>query len=346
MVRVSVSETYDLSTQTNKMSLIAVHTPDRELIQKTYPGLCMNSKYCRIVSQDVVIACASLEPADPLQIGTAAGSIAPEDMFNPILYKAVSNASMSQLEARLHSLNYGGSTPAIDGHQAVVDNDDVTLMADEFPVYYALLSNRDGFKAANPQQGLSMTNLVPLVYERLDSVGTWSTQGYDLQYKIPINSGEAGGGGFGLGDITPYSMRGNAKPMPRFPTSIITGMSPQTVPSPTVRGTHYQANGMDDGNPPNEQIVMPPLPICYTAAIIVPPSKLHKLYYRMVIRTHLEFSEVRPITEVTGFYSLANSYFPEVYYSDYEDLSKRFADATCTQVDVKSADIEKIMEGN
>lgn len=347
MVRVSISETYDLSTQTNKMSLIGIHTPGKALIQKTYPGLCMNSKYCRILSQDVVIACASMEPADPLQIGTSPGAIAPEDMFNPILYKAVSNASMSQIEYRLHGLMLGDVPNTIDGHQAVVDNDDVTVIDDEFPVYYSLLSNRDGFRTANPQNGLRMSGLVPLVFERLDNAGIWgSARATDLVSgnSFPVISvNEEGTSMIDTRGQIIQTMRGNAKPMPRFPTTILTGASPST-PAGTV-GVDYQANGMGNGSPENEQIQMPEIPICFTACIIVPPSKLHKLYYRMVVRTHLEFSEVRPITEIAGFYGL-NQYASDVYYSDYEDLSKRFADTRTTQVDVKSADITKIMEGS
>lgn len=345
MVYVSVSETYDLSTQENKMSLIGIHTPDRALIQKTYPGLCMNAKYCRIVSQDVAIACASLEPADPLQIGTEAGAIAPEDMFNPILYKAVSNASMSQIEYRMKGL-VQSTTNTIDGHQAVIDNDEVTTMADEFPVYYALLSNRDGFKTANPQQGFSMRGLVPLVFERLDNSGiAISSQAASA---IQGNSTPAmlknSDGSLYVGGVAIHSMRGNAKPMPRFPTTILTGASPQTPAG--VQGTEFQYNGMGDGSPVNEQINMPEIPICYTACIIVPPSRLHKLFYRLVVRTHIEFTEVRPISEIAGFYGLASSYYPEVYYNDYRELSKAIADKITTQVDVKSAEIKKIMEGS
>lgn len=340
MVYVSVSETYDLSTQTNKMSLIGIHTPKRELIEKTYPGLCMNSKYCRIVSQDVVIACASMEPADPLQIGTTEGSIAPEDMFNPILYKAVSNDAMSQIEARLHGLGWN-ETATVEGNQAVVDNDEVTPYADEFPVYYSLLSNRDGFRAANPQQGLQMTGLKPLVFEVLSNVGVSGVTGFNHDY-YPVEMPKSGSPSeMGVASKGVEYMRGNAKPMPRFPTSYITGASPTST---AVAGSTFQYNGMGDGQPVNEQIHMPKVLPVFTACIIVPPSRLHKLFYRMVVRTHLEFTEIRPMSEVTGFYGLS-LLASDVYYSDYEDISKRFASTRETQVDVANAEIKKIMEG-
>ncbi|ADB24814.1 ORF9 [Chimpanzee stool associated circular ssDNA virus] len=87
---VKVSETYDLSTQTDKMGFVGIHTPEGKLVYNMWSGLFKNFRKFRYASCDVTMACASMLPADPLQIGVEAGDIAPQDMFNPILYKAVS----------------------------------------------------------------------------------------------------------------------------------------------------------------------------------------------------------------------------------------------------------------
>ena len=99
MVFVKVRETYDLHTVRNKMSVIAIHTPDPKIIKNNFPGLLMQCKSYRPYSCDVKLACASVLPVDPLGVGLAEGDVAPEDMFNPILYSAMSNFGMSQLEA-------------------------------------------------------------------------------------------------------------------------------------------------------------------------------------------------------------------------------------------------------
>lgn len=43
----------------------------------------------------------------------------------------------------------------------------------------------------------------------------------------------------------------------------------------------------------------------FCGAIIVPPSKLHELYYRMVVEWTIEFSHIRPIAEITDWLGLA-----------------------------------------
>lgn len=338
MVFVSVSETYDLSTKAGKMSLIGIHTPSRDIIQKTYPGLCMNSKFVRIAKQDVVVACASVQPFSAEIIGTGADDIAPEDAFNPILYKAVSNDSMSNIEARLAGLQFSGSANQITGESAIVNNANVTGLADEFKVYYSLLSNRDGFKTANPQEGLVLTNLVPLVFEKYYNVGVNAGLEQDTLGTYPVDA--TGANGVHVRTThTPHAMRGKAHPMPKFNTTYVTSIASGTS-SPNVR----VANGMGNGSPQNSQSLMPEIMPVYTACIIMPPSRSHSLFYRMVVKTTLEFTEIRPIQEIASFATLDADYAPSVYYSDYVAQSKQMT-ATAGMVDAQNAEIEKIMEG-
>lgn len=335
MVFVSVSETYDLATKPSKMTLIGIHTPTKDIIQKTYPGLCMNSKYCRIVKQDVKIACASMLPASVGEVGLGVDDIAPQDLFNPILYKAVSNDSMSTLEARLAGLSSiysGGAT--IDGAQAITSNESVTGLDDEFNVYYALLSNRDGFKTANPQQGLTLTNLVPLVFEAYYNYGVNQTAGTSSPVDN-FNTLSCADSGLYIRSGSAMHMRGKAHPMPKFNTTYLTGAD--------TAGNRMQ-NGMGDGYPVNAHIQMPTLMPVYTACVVMPPSKRHLLFYRMVVRTTLEFSEVRPIQEITTFAQMNSNYAPMVYHSDYNQQSEIMT-TSLGMVDSVNADLEKIMEG-
>lgn len=354
MVTVSISEVYDLSTVKDKMTLIGVHTPTKELIQKTYPGLCMNSKYCRIVKTDVVLSAVSGTVAiTPDMVGdNSVNGIAPEDVLNPILYKAVSNDSWSTLEARLMGLyaqahNYTAfPQPVVKGSQAFAENDEVTGMTNEFGVYYSLLSHRDGFKIAPIQAGLEMRGLVPMVFEK------YYTHGENLGSNA---NQDAGAPGIVEGDsstlrkesIQPRAMRGRSHPMPRFNTTYLTGVNPgqNSVQTPDpVRGTNFQYNGMGDGTSPNFQIEMPDIAPVMLACILMPPCKKTKLFFRMRVRTWLEFSEVRPIQEISSFANLTDNYAPLVYHSDYVEQSSKM-DIKTDLVDTKNADIQKIMEG-
>lgn len=338
MVTVSVSETYDISTKINKMSLIAVHSPTKTLIQKTYPGLAMNCKYWRIKGVDVRLVAVSSLPISPDQVGTDADKIAPQDMLNPILFKAVSNDSWSTLEARLAGL-IGETTGNISGTMADVDDEHATGLADDFGVYYSLLSHRDGFKVAHPQQGLSMKNLKPIVFEAYYSHGEnqrYDTDG-DTAQGIQYDSANSV---MKQVDVPAFRMRGRAHVMPRLNTTYLTGINP---PSGNVQGSTYQGDGMGDGRPYNFQIQMPDVAPIMLAGIILPPAKRTIMYYRMVCRAYIEFTDIRPIQEVTSFNEM-NTYSNLVYHTDYALQSAKM-DTTTDMVDVKDASIEKVMEG-
>lgn len=338
MVTVSISETYDLSTVKDKMTLIGVHTPTKELIQKTYPGLCMNSKYCRIVKTDVVLSAVSGTVAiTPDMVGdNSQDGIAPEDVLNPILYKAVSNDSWSTLEARLQGLlqQAQGSTlfgaPVLNGPSAFAENDKVTGLANEFGVYYSLLSNRDGFKMAPIQHGLEMRGLVPMVFEKYYANG----ENYTTVSDSAPNIVEKSDGSIVKDSTNGYAMRGRPHPMPRFNTTYLTSDG-------TTGG---QTSGMGDGSPTNGQVQMPFIVPVMLCAILMPPCRKTKLFFRMRVRTFIEFTEVRPIQEIASFAQLSSNYSPVVYHSDYVQQSSKMDNKT-DLVDTKNADITKIMEG-
>lgn len=183
---VKVSETYDLSTKPDKMGLLGIHTPDGKLVYTMWRGLFENFRKMRYVSCDVAMACASMLPADPLQIGVEAGDIAPQDMFNPILYKACSNDSMSNL---LNKIYAGGldefhldddtwfNKNSVSAENTPNFDFDSTKDVDQFAMYYGLLADTDGWRKAMPQAGLEMRNLVPLTFSLVATQGQPSVVG-------------------------------------------------------------------------------------------------------------------------------------------------------------------------
>lgn len=330
MVMVRVSETYDLSTKVGKMGIVGIHTPKGNLITRHYGGLCQNFKFARFIGCDVALACASMLPADPLQIGQEAGSIAPQDMFNPILYRAVSNESMNSFLAFLQSgANVSGQIKAVDKN-SVIDINDTEFkfgetVVDQFQMYYGLLSNSDGWRKAMPQAGLEMKGLYPMVFR----VNVNTCQG---QQNGGIGSGGAVGIGFGGLGLTEGTLtngnyiysRGDGVRMPRFPT-ITFGTQEANYLIGDVAGTSSKA------------------PLAYVGMIILPPAKLNQLYYRLKVTWTIEFSEVRSQADILNWHSLAA--LGEVSYgTDYANQSKAMA-ALEGMVDTNGADISKVMDG-
>lgn len=293
MVFVKVRETYDLHTIQNKMSVIGIHTPKAGIIKRNYPGLLMQCKAYRPVSCDVKLACASVLPMDPLGVGTEVGDVAPEDLFNPILYKAVSNFSMSQIEAYIHG-NYANWVTRGDSLDATNDG----LTSDDFQIYYGLLSDTNNWKHANPQSGLSMASLRPLVYEQVYNIGgngvtDRAGQGVVTGQTVVLPDGSTV-------TVSPQSFRGKAKEIPwlNCTTPIVLSSSLKE----DVPGFDY-GNSTSDVIPKNQQEGVP-APKIYCGIIIVPPSRLHQLFYRMVVEWTLEFSSIRSMHEITGYAGL------------------------------------------
>lgn len=340
MVFVKVRETYDLHTVQNKMTVIAIHTPKPDIIRKNYPGLLMQCKMYRPVSADVRVACASVLPLDPLGVGTAEGDVAPEDVFNPILYKAMSNKGMSQLESRINDMVIKSSTVGLSdadivGSSALVDVDDFSTQVDEFPLYYGLLAQTHEWKHANPQQGLSMSGLRPLVYEMVYNVGDMKHQ--TPQY-VPTFSAMAKDGSATIDSGS--SILGSAKPMPFIPCTSFGGTYTEAGFPADTPAVDEVANGSSDINWLRV--------VC--GCIIVPPSRRHELFFRMVVEWTLEFSAIRPLGEITdlgGLNRLGNTTHYQNY--DYSTAKKVLTgtDETILAKDVcmvsSNVDVDKVM---
>lgn len=329
MVVVKVRETYDLHTIRNKMSVIAIHTPDPDIIKRNWSGLLMNCKFYRPLSADVTIACASMQSADPLQVGTVEGEIAPEDLFNPILYKAVTNESFSLLEARVLAMNNEVTSVETAGNTARIDSDGATPFEDDFSTYYGLLSDAHGWRHANPQVGLSMTGLRPLVHEVLTNFGMANMVNATNtleSLRVPQNTVSGGG----TQTVAPRFMRGNAKPMPRIPCT-----------SFAAANTSVAAGfAIPENISVNNQTIVNSLRTV-VAAICIPPSRLHELYYRMVVEWSIEFSEIRTLSEIAGWAALSNL-GDATHFSDYSFGESKVVDNVQSMA-AANVELDKVM---
>lgn len=323
MVVVRVRETYDLSTQTSKMTLIGLHTPSPNLVKANFPGLLMNCKYYRPLSCDVAIACASMLPADPLQVGTETGDVAPEDMFNPILYKACTNESYSLLESRILGMVLQNNGDVAGASADIETNNAAPTGIDEFACYYALLSDAHGWRHANPQAGLQMSGLRPLVHEVLSNFV--AVPGYDVGVFPTADSNPV--------NLTAKQMRGNAKPLPRMPCTSFTQAG--------LSASSDAGFGSTTGVPGNSQVNVNEFKTM-VGCIIIPPSRLHQLYYRMTVVWNLEFTEIRTIQEITNWAGLeaADEY---TYFRNYTVGSESKLLGSKSEMADANVDLNKVM---
>nr|QJI53634.1 MAG: capsid protein [Smacoviridae sp.] len=360
MVTVRISETYDLSTKVGKMGIVGIHTPTGSLIDKMWPGLVLQYKKMRFAKCDVAMACASMLPADPLQIGVEAGSIAPQDMFNPILYKAVSNDSMSNILAYLMG---AAAEPALDfpnvekGSIVDINESDFSSTGnapsggtpvhyDQFKMYYGLLADSDNWRKAMPQSGLTMNNLYPLVYQVISPYGRNNRGGNpsenDWQGGVSHPSMFINGGQvavptehkdaftFAPYSTTTYNLRGPAMRMPAFDTKYFS----ETVTK----------NIVPSGNGASVSSGSGAIPPAYVGLIVLPPAKLNQLYYRLKVTWSIEFTGLHSMADI-GAWDTVEAIGGLAFGTDYADQSAKMT-ANTAMVDTSGADIQKIMEGS
>lgn len=336
---VKVSETYDLSTKVGKMGLVGIHTPTSDLVLRHYSGLMANHKKFRYVKCDVALACASMLPADPLQVGVEAGDIAPQDMFNPILYKAVSNDSMSNLELFIESKAALSTVPpGIEKNSLTEWNDpnfsngpNPSDSVDQFNMYYGLLS-QSGWKKAMPQAGLVMSGLRPIVYHTLSPYGQNGWLNTSQNSDTPPNAPDSNFVSTSANPLPNAWIRGRSAPMPAINTTcFVTGTgSGDDVGDSYFPGIVKQA------------AVVRRLPPCYVGVIILPPAKLSQLYYRLRVTWTFEFITPRSQLDTTSWTQLADA-GGAAYATDYDTQSSRMSVVTGT-VDALDTEVEKVME--
>ena len=365
---VKVSETYDLSTKVGKMGMLGIHTPDGRLVYNMWKGFYQNYRKMRFVSCDVALACASMLPADPLQVGVEAGDIAPQDMFNPILYKAVSNDSMTLLLNRIYAgAHREGNTDWVGKNSVTDDNDttfvyDSTREVDQFAIYYGLLSDTSGWKKAMPQAGLSMSRLRPITWSLLASQGQPGVcGGLSNLVAFPSDGSTAGSSGNVVTSKTRELgrfLRGPACVMPAIDTMVMTSdgscvnFSSVQTNLPSTHADLPEVNVTDLQLCPDSAstVVLPNIdvPDCFVAAIILPPAKLSRLYYRLKVTWTVEFFGPRPLTDLTNWYGLALQ-GTQSYGSDYLDQAALITSGSNSgkqaMVDAGDSDIQKVMEG-
>ena len=343
MVQVKISETYDLSTKVGKMGFVGIHTPTGGLIDKLWSGLVLQCKKFRFVKCDVAMACASMLPADPLQIGVEAGAIAPQDMFNPILYRAVSNDTMNSFLSLLQNCaETSGVLPSVN-KGSVIDVNDAdfklsagdTLSIDQFQMYYGLLAS-EGWRHAMPQAGLTMNGLYPLVYQVINQYGLNGPIGQNVT-QIPAVPVDATSGkpvsvdGATIQNISTANMRGPAMRMPAIDTMYFeeTDVSKDVVPNNKAFRAFVHSNTGE-------------VPPAYVGLIVLPPAKLNQLYYRLKVTWTVDFTGLRPLTDIGSWRSI-HAVGGDAYGTDYAAQSKAMASKTA-MVDTTGSDIVKIME--
>lgn len=168
--RASYQEIIDLHTETDKVSVLGIHTPTNETPYNMLSGFFdMFQKYHYDGCSFSLVPAARL-PADISQVSYEGGQapIDPRDLLNPILWHGCHGESLGAVLNQFYSGDVSTNIVARDlsdslDHNMMTSSRDLGTNALMESLYYRALTDNSWAKA-HPQRGFRKSGLRPLVY--------------------------------------------------------------------------------------------------------------------------------------------------------------------------------------
>lgn len=294
VIKATYTETYDLNTINNELSVLAIHTPQSASLKKMFKGFFQQYRKMKVVGCSMRMVCASQQKLDPTQVGFGDAQMAPRDVLNPILFKACTGEGMNVLLDTI--FNHGEKANTLEG------SIDQHLMTNEnwINAYYSLLAD-DSFRKEHPQAGITISGLKPMVHRIV------STQPF--KWDVAGNSPRIGGTG-DVGASTPDSQvapfgfggqsgSANSDTDPVNPSVFISNGLVEMPWLDTAYSQVVTLNNLEGGSKTTKQYVLQSnIPRVYMGALILPPSENLNLYFRAQIQWTILFKDFRPSQEL------------------------------------------------
>lgn len=184
----SYQEVIDLHTETDKVTVLGIHTPVSDAPYSFLQGMFDTYQRYHYDGCSLALVPAARLPADPSQVSYGAGEppIDPRDLLNPILWHGAHGESLGSVLNQFYSSqssttdvnrSFSDSVDMSEVSQTQIGNDAVWQS-----LYYRALTDNT-WKKAHPQQGFRKSGLRPLVY----SVGTnvqYANSPYGIMYPL------------------------------------------------------------------------------------------------------------------------------------------------------------------
>lgn len=308
----SYEEVIDLHTESDRVSVIGIHTPTGDTPRKLCPGFFAQFKKYKYLGCKVALVPAATLPADPLSVSyeSAEPSIDPRDMLNPILFRGCHGNDLGNILNRIYS---SGSVQGSDLSQLLhsdstdlwnlfnnPDQDD-TLTGTNLleSLYYRALTDKT-WKKANVQRGFRIAGLRPRVYSLATNMYLQNATALGTSNVAPAPfSGDFGEGEF-IDEWKPFSDE-TANPVRYF--------TPRTVPLGWLDTRAVVGYTPDDRtavpdvglDPVLKSIVGSgtvdvTLPKIFMGLIMLPPAYKTEMYFRMVINHYFAFAGFRGVS--------------------------------------------------
>lgn len=162
--RADYQEIIDLHTESDKVSLIGIHTPTGIKPRQMLDGFFRQFRKFRYSGCDLVMVPAARLPADPLGVSYEAGEPGsdPRDLLNPILFHGCHGDSLNSALNSIYKGTFGHESSAVglDEYSDITTPDNGLTWEQH---YYRALSDPT-FKKSNVMSAIRKKGLRPLVY--------------------------------------------------------------------------------------------------------------------------------------------------------------------------------------
>lgn len=168
----SYEEIIDLHTESDKVSVVGIHTPNSDTPYHMLKGFWTQFKKFKYNGCSISLVPAARLPADPLQVSYEPGetTIDPRDMLNPILFHGCHGDDMGAILNSLYADDNSSSfiemmqSDSVDHNifpRSVISGLGDTEVYEA--LYYKAMTDKTWLKA-HPQRGFRKTGLRPMVY--------------------------------------------------------------------------------------------------------------------------------------------------------------------------------------
>lgn len=307
----SYQEVIDLHTESDRVTVLGIHTPTGSFPRQMFKGFFDQFKKYKYLGCSISLVPAARLPADPSMISYEGGEavLDARDLMNPLMFHGCHGDDLGTILNQLYG-DDAGVSDSIVGIDVGGNTPIGTYEAFE-RLYYKALTDKS-WKKAHPMKGFRKSGLRPLVYSMATNrqlmPGSVSTI---LGDNAPLGFDSAGNFRNPLGDpssdfdineeesaitVHPYTKRNL-----QFFTPKLTGLGWIDTRNVLTKGREYQDDGTLD-----EQLIYDinnafevnyaELPKIFMGCILLPPAYKTEQYYRMIVNHSFAFKQFRGIS--------------------------------------------------
>lgn len=305
-IHATYTETYDVNTLLNELSLLAIHTPQAPSLKRMFHGFFEQYSKFKILGCNFRMVCATKQELSPIEAGSEAGQIDPRNVLNPILFKACTGEHIDSLCDQIYnkseevaSAGAYGNGGSISQH---IDSSDNAIRS-----YYSLLAD-DSWRKEHPQAGITVMGLKPMVHKVVTTQPfKWNVapplSGYDAN---PAIEGGTESNSRPENDAIYFGGQSGSKIASTDPVNASVFVSNGLTEMPWL-DTSYTALVQfrdNEGAPTTQQKaskLCANVPRVYMGCLILPPSigaNSANLYYRIQINWHVLFKDFRTVQDL------------------------------------------------